>query len=63
MKYKVSANPKGGACFQFVEAETEEEAIEKAKENPNGWKQPTLKEGTDDWYFRAYAHTPRNRRQ
>lgn len=54
MKFKVSANPKGGSVFQFVEADSEEEAVEKAKDNPDGWKIPTLNRGHDDWSFRAY---------
>ena len=53
-KFKVSANPKGGTCYQFVEADSEEEAIEKAKANPNGWHSPSLKNGMADWFFRAY---------
>lgn len=52
--YKVSANPKGGTCFQFVQAESEDEAVQTAKDNPDGWKSPTLKAGFDDWNIRAF---------
>lgn len=58
-KFKVSANPKGGTCYQFVEADTEEEAIEKAKANPNRWLSPNLKNGMADWFFRAHERQPR----
>jgi hypothetical protein len=51
--FKVSANPKGGTCFQFVNASSEEEAVEAAKNNPSGWKSPTVK-GFDDWNIRAF---------
>ena len=58
-KFKVSANPKGGTCYQFVEADNEEEAIEKAKSNPNRWLSPNLKNGMADWFFRAHERQPR----
>lgn len=60
MKFKVSANPKGGAVFQFVEADSEEEAISKAKSNPNGWKSPRVG-GDEDWNFRAYPRQENRR--
>ena len=56
--YKVSANPRGGTCFQFVQANSEEEAVEIAKNTPNNWKSPTLKNGTDDWNIRAFEREP-----
>lgn len=59
--YKVSANPRGGTCFQFVKANSEEEAVEAAKKNPNGWKSPTMKNGMEDWNFRAFEREPQQR--
>lgn len=53
MKYKIAANPKGGTCFQFIEADSEEEAIEKAKANPNGWKVANP-QTAEQWNYRAY---------
>lgn len=53
MKYKVQANPRGGTCYQFVEAESQEEAVEKAWDNPDGWKSATPKT-RKDWNIKAY---------
>lgn len=61
MKYKVTANPRSGTCFQFVEAESEEEAIEKAKASPNRWLSPKVNGGMSDWFFRA-REQPQQRR-
>ena len=53
MKYSVQANPKGGTCRQIVEANSPEEAIEKAMKNPDGWRQANVN-GVDSWNIRAY---------
>ena len=57
--FKVSANPKGGTCFQFVHADSEEEAVELAKANPDRWKSPVIKNGFDDWNIRAFEREDR----
>lgn len=51
-KFRVKANPKSGTCFQDIEAETEDEAINKAWDNPNGWHSPSPK-ARKDWFFHA----------
>lgn len=53
MKYKVKANPKAGTCFQTVEANSVEEAIEKAWANPNDWQSPKVVD-RNSWTIRAY---------
>lgn len=53
-KFLVVANPRGGTCRQLVSAENEDEAIQKAKGNPNGWVHATPEDIDKDWNFRAY---------
>ena len=60
-QYKVSANPKGGTCYQFVDADNEEEAVEKAKANPNGWKHSNPRDAKD-WFYKAFEFKPRSRK-
>ena len=60
-RFLVVANPRGGTCRQLVSAETKEEAISKAKNNPNGWVTADPRDAEKDWNYRAYEKE--NRRE
>lgn len=50
-RYLVTANPKPAAAFQFIEAESPAEAIEKAKAQKNKWETPVNIEIFENWTF------------
>lgn len=55
-RYRVSANPKGGTCFQIVTADSPEEAIQKAQDAANNWLTAKPK-SSKDWTFKAYERS------
>lgn len=51
-KFRVQATPRGGACYQEVEARDENEAVYLAQKNKNGWSHASPK-SQSDWNFHA----------